>query len=96
MGKNTKKYASKFMQDNLRNSMTKNRFSQQFQKIELNSESDLEFFGLVKRKSVQKYTIMTISCHEIIFHTSVSTSSFCFHCYFGGPFDLTLIVNIVV
>ena len=45
---------------------------------------------LLKGNPCQKYTVMATSCHEIIFHTSDSTSSFCFHSYFGGPFDIIL------
>ena len=45
---------------------------------------------LLKGPPRQKYTVMATSCHEIIFHTSDSTGSFCFHSYFGGPFDIIL------
>ena len=59
------------------------------------NESDLEFFVLLKGNSLQKCTVLTISCHEVIFNISVFTGSFCFHSYFGGPLDLILIVSIV-
>ena len=35
------------------------------------TESDLEFFVLLMGNSLQKYNVMTISCHEIIFSISV-------------------------
>ena len=68
---------SKFTQDNLRNFMivnlTKIKFLRQVQ-----TETDLELFILLKGNSLQKCTIMTISCHEIIFDISVSTITFTF------------------
>ena len=45
---------------------------------------------LLKENPRQKYTVMATYCHETIFHSSDSTSSFCFHSYFGGPFDIIL------
>ena len=51
---------------------------------------------LLKRNSLQKCTAMTISRHDIIFHTSVSTRSFYFHSYFWGPFDAIPIVGTAV
>ena len=57
---------------------------------------DLEFFMMLKGNSLQKYTVITVLCHEVIFHISVSTSSFCFHSYFGEPFDLILIVSTIL
>ena len=45
---------------------------------------------LLKENPRQKYTVMATYCHETIFHPSDSTSSFCFHSYFGGPFDIIL------
>ena len=59
----------------------------------------MQEFGILcvlKGNSLQKCTVMTISRHEIIFHISVSTSSFFFYSYFGGPFNLILIVSTVV
>ena len=57
---------------------------------------DLEFFMMLKGNSLQKYTVMTVLSHEVIFHISVSTSSFCFHFYFGRPFDLILMVSTIL
>ena len=39
---------------------------------------------------------LPISCHEIIFRISYSTSFFLFHSYFWGPIHLNLIVSTVV
>ena len=51
---------------------------------------------LFSGNSLQKSTVIAIPYHDIIFHILVSASSFCFHTYIGGPFDLILIVGTVV
>ena len=70
------------MQNNSRNSMKEDFFSS-FRKLNSQTDIDLEFFMLLKGNSFPKCTDMTISCHEIIFHISISTSPVCFHSYFG-------------
>ena len=56
----------------------------------------MEVFMKLKGKSLRKCAVMTISCPEIYYHILVSTSFFCFHSYFGGPFDLILSWSAVV
>ena len=68
--------------------LKKKDFCNRFRTLNLQTESDLEFLMLVNGDSLQKCIVMTISCHEIISSILVSTSSFCFHSYFGGPIDL--------
>ena len=56
-GENIKKYVSKFMQNILRNSVTKNRFLQNtFRKLNASTEHDLEFSMLLKGNSLQNVT----------------------------------------
>ena len=65
-GRIMKQYVSKFMQDNLSNSMIVNLttdFCNRFRKWNSNIETSLEFFMLLKRNLLQKCTVMTISCH---------------------------------
>ena len=71
-------------------------FCNMFRELNSKTETDLEFFMLLKRNPLPKCTVSATSCHGIIFHISVSTSSFLFHSYFGRPFDLILIVSTVV
>ena len=74
----------------------KNRFLQQVEKLNSSTKSDFEFFMLLKTNSLQKCTVMPAYCHEVIFLITVSTSSFRFRYYFGGPFDPILIMSTVV
>ena len=62
---------------------------QQFHKIEL---INWDWFGILHAAQRSYSRIFP----EIIFHISVSTSSFCIHCYFVRPFDLFLFVSTVV
>ena len=48
--------------------LTKNRFCNRLKK----TETDLEFFMLLKGNPLQKCTVAAISCYEIVFHISVS------------------------
>ena len=48
---------------------------------------------LLKGNSPQKCINVAITCHEIVFHISVSTSSFYFQSYSEGPSDAILIVS---
>ena len=66
-----KAYMSKFMQDNLRNSMIinlkQNRFLQQILKIKL---TNWDWLGIFQAPPPKK--ISAISCHELVFQISVS------------------------
>ena len=74
----------------------KNKFLQQVEKLNSSTESDFEFSMLLKTNSFQKCTVLPACCHEVIFLIIVSTSSFRFRYYFGGPFDPILIMSTVV
>ena len=62
------------------------------------TESDLEFFMLLKGNSLQKYTVMTISfAMTLSFMFQFQIVPFAFTVFGGGgPFDLILIVGKVV
>ena len=70
--KNTKKFVSKFMYNNLKIHgiiiayLTKIDFCNRFRKLNSLTESDLEFFMLLKGNSLRKFSVMVITCHEII------------------------------
>ena len=68
-----KKYVSKIMYDNLRNSMTKNRFLQQDQKIEL---INWEWFGILN--AAQAKVPPKMYCYDNILPSHyLSYVSFC-------------------
>ena len=55
--------------------ITKKNYNR-FTKLNLWSATDLKFLMFLKGNLLQKYTVMTISCHDIVFDISVLSSSF--------------------
>ena len=56
-------------------------FCNRFRSLNSWTESDLKLFMLLKGNSLQICTAATTLLHEIIFHISVSISSFCFNSF---------------
>ena len=76
------------MKDKLKNFMIVSlteKICNRFTKLTSLTATGLEFLMLHKGKFSQKYTVMTISCHEIIFKFQFRLLPFAFTLVLGDP-----------